>query len=75
MNFNVSIECSNQVTSGTASNQTAIGIQTSNGAFAAAQQLGLVNAQNGVTALLSDNYTDAQSAKGVGIFLKNTNIT
>ena len=44
-NFNVSIECSNQVTSGTASNQTAIGIQTSNGAFAAAQQLGLVNAQ------------------------------
>ena len=72
-NFNVSIECSNQVTSGTASNQTAIGIQTSNGAFAAAQQLGLVNAQNGVTALLSDNYTDAQSAKGVGIFLKNTN--
>ncbi|KAF1027450.1 MAG: hypothetical protein GAK29_00695 [Acinetobacter bereziniae] len=72
-NFNVSIECSNQVTSGTGNNQTSIGIQTSYGAYVAAQQLGLVNAQNGVTALLSDNYTDAQSAKGVGIFLKNTN--
>ncbi|WP_335950036.1 fimbrial protein [Acinetobacter bereziniae] len=72
-NFNVAIECSNQVNSGTGNNQTAIGIQTSYGAFVAAQQLGLVNAQNGVAALLSDNYADAQSAKGVGIFLKNAN--
>lgn len=69
--FNVSIECSNQAVSGTASRQVSIGIQPSMGAYTAAQQLKLLTAQNGVTALLSDNYPSAEAAKGVGIFLKN----
>lgn len=72
-NFNVSVECSNQAVSGTASRQTAIGIQPSLGAYTAAQRLNLLTGQNGVTALLSDNYDDAEAAKGVGIFLKNSN--
>lgn len=69
--FNVSIECSNQAVSGIASKQTAMGIQASEGAYAAAQKLGLVNAQNGVKALLSDQYGTNGIAKGVGIFLRN----
>lgn len=70
--FNVQIECSNTATSGTASGQTAIGIQVSNGAYSAAQSLGLVNAAGGVTALVSDNYgNDPTLAKGVGITLQN----
>ncbi|MCU4413023.1 fimbrial protein [Acinetobacter sp. WU_MDCI_Axc73] len=71
--FNVAIECSNQAASGTADKQTAIGIQTSEGAYTAAQNLGLVNAQNGVKALLSDHYGSNGIAKGVGIFLRNSN--
>ncbi|WP_130803873.1 fimbrial protein [Acinetobacter ihumii] len=70
--FNVSIECSNQAVSGTASKQTAIGIQASEGAYTAAKQLGLVNAENGVKALLSDQYGSNGIAKGVGIFLRNS---
>jgi len=70
--FNVQIECSNTVASGTASNQTAIGIQVSNGAYSAAQRLGLVNSAGGVTALVSDNYgNDPTLAQGVGITLQN----
>ena len=70
--FNVSIECSNQAVSGVASKQTAMGIQASEGAYTAAQKLGLVNAQNGVKALLSDQYGTNGIAKGVGIFLRNS---
>lgn len=72
-NFNVAIECSNGVNSGTNSKQTAIGLQVSSGALAAARNLGLVNANSGVSALLSDNYGAADIAKGVGIYLSNTN--
>lgn len=72
-NFTVEIECSNSAASGTGNHQTAIGIQASSGAYAAAQKLGLVNAAGGVTALVSDNYgNDPTLAEGVGITLQNT---
>ncbi|WP_069861767.1 fimbrial protein [Pseudomonas citronellolis] len=71
-NFNVQIECSNSAASGTASGQTAIGIQVSPGAYSAAQSLGLVNGSGGVEALVSDNYgNDPNLAQGVGITLRN----
>lgn len=72
-NFSVIVECSNQVSSGISSNQTAIGIQVSQNAYNSAKKIGLVNAQNGVLALLSENYGDSNAASGVGIFLKNSN--
>jgi len=47
-------------------------LQVSQGAFAAAQELGLVNPDNGVEYLLSDQYgKDPTLAKGVGITLYN----
>ncbi|XXD10857.1 fimbrial protein [Klebsiella sp. R445] len=67
--FTVRVECSDLATSGTADTQTALGFQVSEGAYSAAQSLGLVNANGGVTALLSDNYSAPDMAKGVGIFL------
>ncbi|WP_114239288.1 fimbrial protein [Dyella sp. C9] len=71
--FQVQIECNNAVDSGTASGQTAIGIQVSPGAYSAAQTLGLVNASGGVSYLVSDNYGhDASLASGVGIGLSST---
>lgn len=73
--FNVSIECSDQAVSGTSSHQVAIGIQASEKAYNAAKNLGLVNSQNGVAALLSDDYGSNGIASGVGIFLRNTNST
>ncbi|AOA59719.1 adhesin [Acinetobacter larvae] len=69
-NFQVSIECADFVDSGVAPLQTAVGIQVSYAAYQTAQRLGLVNAQNGVLALLSDQYDDAHMAQGVGIFLR-----
>lgn len=71
-NFTVTVECSNSVESGTASGQTAIGIQTSQEAYQTAQSLGLVNSSGGVSYLLSDGYgTNSTIATGVGITLKS----
>lgn len=72
-NFTVSVECSNSVTSGTATSQTAMGFQVSPGAYSAASTLGLVNSSNGVSMLLSDNYTGTSAAKGVGITIAYSN--
>lgn len=72
-NFNVSIECSNLVDSGTNASQTAIGLQVSNRAYKLAQRFGLVNASLGVPVLLSGRYDDANMAKAVGIYLSNAN--
>lgn len=68
-NFNITVECSDNVKSGNTANsgQTALGFQVSSGAFSAAKNLGLVNSNNGVSMLLSDNYSAAGMAKGVGI--------
>lgn len=65
--FNVSIECSDSAMTESSNPQTALGFQVSAGAYSAAQSLGLVNSSNGVSMLLSDNYTDSEMAKGVGI--------
>ncbi|HBT4924925.1 fimbrial protein [Klebsiella pneumoniae] len=65
--FNVSVECSDSVTSGTENAQTALGFQVSSGALSAARTLGLVNSNGGVSMLLSDDYTASTSAQGVGI--------
>lgn len=69
--FNILIECSEQAISGTSSQQVEIGIQVSEGAYRAAKKLGLVNAENGVAALLSDDYGAVGVAQGVGIFLRD----
>lgn len=71
--FSVTVECSNSATSGTSNAQTALGFQVSEGAYSAAQTLGLVNASNGVSMLLSDNYTSSEMAKGVGITIAYSN--
>jgi len=73
-NFTVTVECSSSVISGTATGQTAIGIQTSQAAYQTAQSLGLVNAKGGVSYLLSDGYgVDTTIATGVGISLRAPN--
>ncbi len=70
-NFNVSIECADKAVSGTSAHQVAIGIQVSEKVYNAAKQLGLVNAQNGVKALVADDYGDSGVAQGVGVFIQN----
>lgn len=71
-NFSVEVECSNAAVSGVAANQTAIGFQASDGAYAAARTIGLVNSSGGVSALLSDNFGSSGVAGGVGIYLYNS---
>lgn len=73
--FNVSVECSDSVKSGISNAQAALGFQVSSGAYNAAKTLGLVNSNDGVSLLLSDNYNDANMAKGVGISIAYTNNT
>lgn len=70
--FSVQVECSNSVQSGVGDAQTAMGIQVSEGAYRAAQTLGLVNSRGGVSALVSDNYASSDMAKGVGITLAHS---
>jgi len=68
--FSVRLMCSQGAKSGTASGQghTAISLQASPGAIAAAKRLGMVNPNGGMPFLLSDHYdTDPTLAKGVGI--------
>lgn len=65
--FQVSFKCQTGMASSTASNGTALGVKVSEGARAAAASLGLVNANGGVSYLLSDRYGDPGMAKGVGI--------
>ncbi|WP_371972090.1 fimbrial protein [Acinetobacter sp. AL9] len=68
--FNIEIECTGGVNAGLNTGQFAVGIQASQASYTQAQALGLVNANQGVTALVSDDYaTNAARAKNVGIFL------
>jgi len=70
--FRVEVGCNGTPKdSGVINNKTAIGVQVSAGAFAAAQKLGLVNADNGLEYLLSDQYGTPGMAEGVGITLHN----
>ncbi|MFU8927987.1 fimbrial protein [Acinetobacter puyangensis] len=71
--FQIQVDCHNAAVSGTQTNQVAIGIQPSQGAYNAAQAFSptLVNASNGVSALLSDDYSiNTLRAKNVGIYIK-----
>ena len=71
-NFTINLECSNDARSGTATNQTALGIQVAYNAYAQAQSLGLLTSGGGVSYLVSNGYgTDPSVATGVGISLNN----
>jgi len=70
--FSIVVDCDHAAESGINDHQTAIGLQVSPGAFAAAQrpELRLVNDRHGVEYLLSDQYGDDPGlARGVGIRL------
>lgn len=70
--FTINIECDNAAVSGVSSNNTALGLQVPYESYVAAQQLGLVSANGGVSYLLSSGYgTDSSIATGVGIALAN----
>jgi hypothetical protein len=70
--FDVHVECHNSARRGIASGQNAIGLQVSSSTYATSQSLGLVNASNGVSALISDNYlNNANLAQNVGVYLSN----
>lgn len=70
-NFNVEVECSQSAAPGTASDQNAIGFQPSTASYLNAQKLGLINANGSVQYLVSDDYQNTESAKGVGVLLRN----
>lgn len=68
--FQIQIACTGNVTAGLNTTNFAVGIQASQASYTQAQALGLVNANQGVTALVSDDYaSNAARAKHVGIFL------
>lgn len=75
--FEVLVDCHNHVEttskSGVNTGQVAIAIQASHGAYEAAKNFSpaLVNSNNGVTALLSDDYlSNPTRAKNAGIYIK-----
>ena len=70
-NLNVEIECSNTAVSGVNADQVAIGFLPSNAALANAQTLGVLNANGSSDYLVADDYFADNSAKGVGIQLRN----
>jgi len=69
--FSVRVACSQDLSSGVDTGQTAIGIQVSQGAWRAAKILHLVNPDGGVTHLVADDYESPDTAKGVGVTLQN----
>ncbi|MFR0693627.1 fimbrial protein [Enterobacterales bacterium AE_CKDN230030158-1A_HGKHYDSX7] len=69
MPFQVDFKCQSGVTNSTAANGTALGIKVSSGALAASSGLGLVNANGGLSYLVSDRYGQPGMAQGVGIRL------
>lgn len=72
-NFDVVLECDNTINKSISTAAVSIGLQPSLAAFNHAQTLGLIDSTSGgVTYLVSDNYSAANMAKGVGITLKNS---
>ncbi|MBJ9977671.1 fimbrial protein [Pseudomonas sp. S75] len=67
--FQVSLRCQSGAVNGTGVNATALGIKVSSGALAASSALGLLNAQGGLSYLVSDRYGQPGMAEGVGIRL------
>ena len=72
-NFNITINCQGSEAEDSTFGRFVYGIQASYASYTHANALGLVNNDNGVTALVSDDYTDAARAKNVGIFLYKDN--
>ncbi|MDD0981561.1 fimbrial protein [Pseudomonas shahriarae] len=71
--FTINLECSDTASSGTATNQTALGIQVAYASYVKAQQLNLLTSGAGVRYLVSNGYgTDPSVATGVGISLRNS---
>lgn len=71
-NVAVTLECDNTMNKSISTSAVSIGLQPSLKAYNNAVTLGLINATSGgVTYLVSDDYTGATMAKGVGIILKN----
>ena len=71
-NVNVEIECSDTAISGTATDQVAIGFLPSTAALNNAQTLGLLGGNGSSEYLVSDDYNNDTSAKGVGIQIRNS---
>ncbi|MBD9680650.1 fimbrial protein [Pseudomonas sp. PDM18] len=69
MPFQVDFKCQTGVINSTAANGTALGIKVSAGALAASSGLGLINANGGLSYLVSDRYGQPGVAQGVGIRL------
>lgn len=69
MPFQVDFKCQTGVINNTATNGTALGIRVSAGSLAASSGLGLVNANGGLSYLVSDRYDQPGIAQGVGIRL------
>ncbi|EKT65561.1 fimbrial protein [Providencia burhodogranariea] len=72
-NFDITLECDNTINKSISTAAVSVGLQPSLSAFNHAQTLGLIDpTTGGVTHLVSDNYTDQNMAKGVGITLQNS---
>lgn len=71
-NFDITLECDNTINKSVSSTSVSVGLQPSISAFNNAKTLGLLDpVTGGVKYLVSDNYTDSNMAKGVGITLTN----
>lgn len=69
MPFEVAFKCQSGVINSTALNGTALGIKVSSGGLAASSSLGLINANGGLSYLVSDRYGQPGIAQGVGFRL------
>lgn len=67
--FEVAFKCQTGATSSVASNGTALGVKASAGSQSAAVSLGLINANGGLSYLVSDRYGTSGFANGVGIVI------
>jgi type 1 fimbria pilin len=70
--LNVEVECSNTAVSGVDTDQVAIGFLPSTAALNNAQTLGLLSSNGSSEYLVSDDYNNDMSAKGVGIQIRNS---
>lgn len=72
--FNIQFNCQTGATvNSTAANATAMGFKVSPGALAASSGLGLINANGGLSYLVSDNYGQPNVAAGVGVRIYRNN--
>ncbi|WP_243434562.1 fimbrial protein [Pseudomonas sp. 30_B] len=73
--FSIQFNCQTGATvNSTAVNSTALGIKASPGSVAASSRLGLINANGGLSYLVSDTYGQPDMAAGVGIRIYRNNV-